>query len=150
MKRRIEKYLFIIIYHSSSILRFIKIKSGVSKENYALLSCTRNHCDVVRALRAAGVSLFWWRIVAMVMPSGVRFAVVVNRKVGDAEVDAGNRRQQTGSNWREPASLSPPTTASRWRGSWCTNKERERKRRRERHCERKTRCTRIQNAVYCA
>lgn len=42
-------------------------------------------------------------------PSGVCFSVVVNEKWGYLEVDAGHRRQQTGSNWREPASLSPPT-----------------------------------------
>lgn len=63
--------------------------------------------------------------------SGVRCSVVVNGKWGDAEVNAGHRRQQTGSNWREPVSLSPPTTASRWRGSWRTGKKRGRKRRRE-------------------
>lgn len=38
------------------------------------------------------------------------------REVGDAEVNAGHRRQQTGSNWREPVSLSPPTTGCRWEG----------------------------------
>lgn len=89
------------------------------------------HCQMC----AAGGSLFWWRIVAVVMHTQrkllTEFLCSGERQVGDAEVNAGHRRRQTGSNWREPVSLSPPTTASRWRGSWWTGEERGRKRRRE-------------------
>lgn len=59
--------------------------------------------------------------------SGVRSSVVVNGKWGDTEVNAGHRRQQTGLNWREPVSLSSPTTASRWRGSWRIGEEARKK-----------------------
>lgn len=66
------------------------------------------------------------------------------REVGDTEVNAGHRRQQTGLNWREPVSRSSPTTANPLDGGEVGEPAKsEEERGGERHCKRKTRCPRI-------
>jgi len=120
--------LFLHICYSCSTSRFSKMKNGVERELCTSLASTRNRCDIVRAVCATG-SLY------MVKDSGGGYASVRSsllcsgkREVGDTEVNAGHRRQQTGLNWREPVSRSSPTIVSRWRGSWRTGKERGKKR----------------------
>lgn len=52
--------------------------------------------------------------------------------MGDTEVDVGHRRQQTGLNWREPASLSPPMASLSMEGK-LENRQRARKKEEERY-----------------
>lgn len=129
-RKRIEKYLS--FYHR--LLFFLYSSLHQDEKKWSPKRIMQLYQKPLRRCQSSVRG--WWEFI-LVKDSGgyasVRSSLLCSgeREVGDAEVDAGHRRQQTGSNWREPASLSPPTAASRWRGSWRPVKERRRERRKE-------------------